>query len=533
MRRNGPIAGAAIVSAMALMIGGCEKEAGGAIAGSHPASGDKPVLRVATNDNYYTANSYTDDLPVWREVEKRTGVKIVWEVLPRGQFGDAMRLRLSKGTDLPDIFYIPESDPVRLAGNGTILPLDELISKQAPNIAAFLRDNPDIDKKLRLSDGKLYALASVVTGVAYTDPYGLMIRKDWLDRLGLREPTTLDEWYTVLKAFKENDPNGNGLPDEIPLLPDLGLKGLKLFGSAVRKHLFYSDGFYPDASGKVKYEWLSEETKQLVEWWRKLYGEGLLAPDFLTKTTDSFLSEVAGGRVGALNGFLNQRPKYESGNRQAGDPQAEWVMTVPPGGAGHGGFYEIYGPVSSWFGISASSPNPELAIRWLDYIYASEEGSRLVNFGVEGLTFTMSDGKPKFTDYAARNPDGLDLTRLLRSLGAMPTLPWIRADKGPLSHQPQAMLDSDPVGAEMARKVRPYLVESLPLTLPTPEEKETDELYGTPLRAYVESTLARYITGAEAIDWDRFGRAVASLGLDRVLQARQRQYDRYKGAPSP
>jgi putative aldouronate transport system substrate-binding protein len=194
-------------------------------------------------------------------VEKRTGVKIVWEVLPREQFGDAMRLKLSKGTDLPDIFYILDSDPVKLAGKGTILPLDELISNNAPNIAQFLRENPDIDKRLRLPDGKLYALASVVTGAAYTDPYGLMIRKDWLDRLGLREPTTLDEWYAVLKAFKENVPNGNGLRDEIPLLPDLGLKGLKLFGSAVGGHFFFSDGFYPDASGIVKYEWLSSEAE--------------------------------------------------------------------------------------------------------------------------------------------------------------------------------------------------------------------------------------------------------------------------------
>ncbi|GAA3413789.1 extracellular solute-binding protein [Paenibacillus hodogayensis] len=384
---------------------------------------------------------------------------------------------------------------------------------------------------MRLPDGKLYALASVVTGVVYTDPYSLMIRKDWLDRLGLREPTNLDEWYAVLKAFKEHDPNGNGLADEIPLLPDTGLRGLMLFGSSVGHHLFYSEGFYPDADGKVKYEWLSPETKRLVEWWRRLYGEGLLAPDFLTKTPDSFVSEVAGGRVGALNGFLNTRSKYESGNREAGYPGSEWEMTAPPGGLGRDGFYEIYGPISSWFGISASSPSPELAIRWLDYIYASEEGSRIINFGVEGLSFTMSDGKPKFTEYAVHNPDGLDLTRFLRSIGAMPTLPWIRADHGPLSLEPQAMLDSDPVGAEQARKIKPYLINSISISLPAPEEKETEVLYGEPLRTYVDSTLMRYITGAEAIDWDRFEKTVYSLGLKHVLQAKQRQYDRYNGVP--
>lgn len=538
MRSRRPIAAAIAIASVLTVGSGCRQESPvkqpeDVITSPGPVSGGKPVLRVATNDNYFTGNSYTDQLPVWQEIEKRTGVQIDWEVLPREQFGDSIRLRLSKGTDLPDIFYIPDSDPVTLAGKGTIVPLDDLIAAHAPNIAAFLRENPEIDKKLRLADGKLYALASVVTGVAYTDPYGLMIRKDWLDRFGLQEPSTLDEWYAVLKAFKENDPNGNGLQDEIPLLPDLGLKGLKLFGSAVGGHLFYSDGFYPDADGTVKYEWLEPETKELVEWWGKLYAEGLLAPDFLTKSMDSFLSEVSAGRVGALNGFLNLRPKYELGNRQAGDPHAEWVMTAPPKAKDGSGFYEIYGPVSSWFGISSSSPNQELAIRWLDYIYASEEGSRIVNFGVEGLSYTMEDGKPRFTEYATNHPDGLDLTRLLRSLGAMPTLPWIRADKGPLSLQPQAMLESDPDGAEQAKKVKPYLIPTISLTLPTPEEKETDALYGAPLRAYVESALAHSITGANKIDWERFNATVASLGLDRVLQAKQRQYDRYRGAPAP
>lgn len=538
MIRKG-LAVAAVCSAVVGMLAGCETgdraaarttpEKTGGSSASPAAVPDKPTLRVATIDNYFTARSYTDNLPVWQEVERRTGVRIDWEVLPADQYGDAMRLKLSKSKDLPDILYLPFNDPVTLAQEGAIIPLDGLLSANAPHIADFLRDNPAIDKKLRLSDGKLYALASVVSGAAYTDPYGLMIRKDWLERLGLREPTTLDEWYAVLKAFKEGDPNGNGVRDEVPLLPNLGLKGLKLFGSAVGGHFFYSDGFYADAGGTVRYEWLSPEAAELVEWWRKLYREGLLAPDFLTKTGDSYLTEAMGGRVGAVNGFLNTRSKYEEGNRQAGVADPEWVMTAPPRGSGGEPFYEIYGPVSSWYGISASSRQPELALRWLDYIYASEEGSRLVNFGIEGLSYTMADGKPKFTDYAAHNPDGLDLSSLLRSIGAMPTMPWIRAEQGPLSLQPQAVLESDPVGAAQAGKVKPYLVKPIPLALPTTEEKQTEQLYGAPLRAYVDTTLARYITGTEPIDWALFGQNVASLGLDRVLEAKQRQYDRYRG----
>ncbi|GAA3413787.1 hypothetical protein ACFFNY_32580 [Paenibacillus hodogayensis] len=136
MRKNGLIAATALLSAAAWMMCGCEREAGGTD-GTDAIKSDMPVLRVATLDNYFSSKSYADNLPVWREIEKRTGVKIAWEVVPRDQFGDVMRLRLSKGTDLPDIFHIPEIDPVRLAGKGTILPLDELISKHARTLPPF------------------------------------------------------------------------------------------------------------------------------------------------------------------------------------------------------------------------------------------------------------------------------------------------------------------------------------------------------------------------------------------------------------
>lgn len=434
----------------------------------------KPTLTVATSDNNFASKSYSDNLPVWQEVEKKTGIQINWDVTLNSQYSETMNMRIATGKKLPDIFLIPDVDPVTSAVNGLIVPLDDLIAEHAPHISKFLKENPEIDKKLRLADGRIYSIASVVTGVSYTDPYGILIRKDWLDKLGLREPTTLQEWYTVLKAFKEKDPNGNGIHDEIPLLPNLGLRGLLLFGSAGGGHFFYSQGFYPDAKGNVRYEWASDEMKEYVEWLNKLYREGLIDQDFLTNTEEARLSAIGRGRVGVTNGFLNISAKYDAALSRSGDEDGVWVMTVPPGAQGRKGFYEIYGPVSGWYGISKDCKNPELAIQWLDFIYASEEGNRLVNFGIEGISYTMVGGKPKFIENAYRNAGGLDLSSFLRSLGAMPTLPWIRSEKGPLSLQPKAFMEVDPKGAMLADKVKPYLIESIPLALPTPEEKETD-----------------------------------------------------------
>ncbi|SDC66984.1 putative aldouronate transport system substrate-binding protein [Paenibacillus sp. UNCCL117] len=485
------------------------------------------TLTVATRD-FDPPYSYTKGFPVWQEVEKRTGVKINWQVTPNDQYGDVMKVKLAAGKDLPDIISLPTADPVKTADDGLIIPMDDLIAKYAPNIAKFLDENPEVNGKLRSPDGKIYALSSVTSGAAYADPYGFLIRKDWLDKLGLQEPKTLDDWYNVLKAFKEKDPNGNGKADEIPLSPDLKLRGLTLFGGAKGLHLFYSSGYYPDASGKVQYEWLKPEAKELIVWLNKLYKEGLIDPEFMTRTSDSNTANITRSQVGATNRFLNGKPKFEAAMKKSGEEGVTWDMTVPPSEGNNKGFYEKYGPISGWFAISKDAKNPEVAIKFLDYIYASEEGNRLMTFGIEGKSYTMENGQPKFTEFAYNNPDGLDINAALRSLGASPTMPWIRASEGPLSLQPKAIMELDPKSAEQAKKVESYLIEANPYSLPSVEESEILARYQTEITTYVDSMLAKFVTGVEPIDWDKFTKQVQALGIDKVIDVKQKAYDRYK-----
>ncbi|MDF2720050.1 MAG: bacterial extracellular solute-binding protein, partial [Paenibacillus sp.] len=209
------------------------------------------TLRYAGWDNWYAPASLSLQLPVWQEVEKRTGVKIRWEVTHNSQYPSSMRMKLAAGKEVPDLFALP-IDLYSAIEADMIEPLDDWIDRYAPNIKRFLADNPAEAARMRAYDGKLYALSSVTTGGAYLDPFGILIRKDWIDKLGLREPRTLDEWYTVLKSFKERDPNGNGKQDEIPFMPQTGYHGLAIFGNALGLHLFYSRGYYPDESGRVR-----------------------------------------------------------------------------------------------------------------------------------------------------------------------------------------------------------------------------------------------------------------------------------------
>lgn len=484
-------------------------------------------LTVGVPDNRYAPKSYTQNLPVWQEIEKRTGVKINWDVTPVAQYNQAMNVRLAAASGLPDILQLPGS-PVNYGMDGIVLPLNELIDKYAPNIKKYFAENPNIYKLHKAPDGKIYALSSDISGTALTDPAGMLIRKDWLDKLNLQEPTTLDDWYNVLKAFKEKDPNGNGKPDEIPLSPQYTWGGLALFGNALGLHLAeYSYGYSVDANGKIKNDWLDPRAKELVVWLNKLYNEGLLDPEFMSKKTDKILADITREVVGSTNNLLNATAKF---NSAIGKPGVDWQMTLPPANGSNKRFYEKAAPISGYWAISKDAKNPELAIKWLDYIYANEEGARLIAFGIEGTSYKMVDGKPEFTDFVVNNPDKLDPVSALRTLGAFPNTPWIRAEKGPLSYQPAALLKPNPALLEQAKRIEPYLVDNTPLKylLPTEEEAEQEKQLGADINTYQEETILKFIYGKEPIDWDKFTKRMKELGVDEVTAIKQKQYDRYK-----
>ncbi|MBP1990747.1 extracellular solute-binding protein [Paenibacillus eucommiae] len=484
------------------------------------------TLSFATYDNHYAPKSYAQNLPVWQEIEKNTGVKIKWDVSPNAQYSSAMNIRLAAASDLPDIINLP-SNPVKLSHDGVIIPLDELIDKYAPNIKKFYADNPDIYKMAKAPDGHIYSLSSVTSGAAYTDPLSLLIRKDWLDKLNLKEPTTLDEWYTVLKAIKEGDPNENGKPDEIPLSPPYSWLGSSIFGNALGLHLsFYSLGYSIDDNGKVQYDWLNPKAEEMIVWLNKLYSEGLLDPEFMTKKDDKILADVSRELIGSTVGFLNATEKY---NSSVTSGKAEWINVVPPAEAGQKGFYEKYGPISGHTAISKDSKNPEIAIKWLDYIYASEEGARLVAMGIEGKSYTMEGGKPKFTEFITNNPDGLDPSSALRSIGAYPVTPWIRTDKGVYAESSNALLQLNPKQVEMAEKLKPYLIDAVPLEFILPSAEEVNDIsrIGTDIPTYLEEAIVKFIVGREPIDWGKFTGKLKDLGIDKLIEIKQQQYDRF------
>ncbi|MEK1830296.1 extracellular solute-binding protein [Priestia megaterium] len=158
-------------------------------------------------------------MTIFKELEKRTNVHIKWKNIPGDGYQEKKNLMLASG-DLPDAFYssgFSDSDIVKYGQNGTIIPLEKLIKDYAPNLKKRLEERPELKKIITAPDGHIYSLPRAEEMGLVEFPNEQVINKKWLDKLGLPVPKTLEEYHQALKAFKEQDPNGNGKQDEIPM----------------------------------------------------------------------------------------------------------------------------------------------------------------------------------------------------------------------------------------------------------------------------------------------------------------------------
>lgn len=489
---------------------------------SLPIVNDAFTLKFATADNPDAAHSYTQYLPVWQELEKRTGIKVEFEVAPADQYNTVMLTRLAAGTNLPDVVRLPD-DPMRYAKSGLIIPLDDLIQKNAPNIQKLFQERPEVKKSLTAPDGKIYVLSAVVDARSMVNLIGLGMRKDWLKKLNLQEPDTINQWNDVLRAFKEKDPNGNGKQDEIPVI-SLDVKGLYKFAWSYGLHLALSEGWYADKDGKVVYEWIDPRLKEWLTEMNKWYTAGLLDPDMTSvQPPDKYTAKAIGniGGVGASD-MTMQYPQWNE--RMARDyPDAKWEGIVPPKGPNGDRIMEKEQPVEGiYYGITKDCKKTDIVMKWLDYLYASEDGKILMgNFGIEGMSYTMENGKPKFTDFILKNEKGSGLAQW--SLGVNGNFPRILM-KEMIEQRFHRYTDE----MKQSEKATKYYVPSFPKIMASKEETDQYVSIMTDINTYRDEMIIKFIAGQEKLDnFDKFVQNIKAMRIEEAIAIRQSQYDRY------
>ena len=186
---------------------------GNTYASGLPIVNEKVTFRIARGKNPLDSGTDTNEKPIMKLMEEATNIHIEWIDIPTGE-GQKEQLSILLSTDMPDAFMgmVDPSDIMK--DYASFVPLNDMMEQYAPNIKeTYDKTNGEALKMLTYPDGNIYSFMSSVYTQHKSWTIGVQfINKDWLDRVGKDIPTNLDEYYEVLKAFKEMDANGNGDP---------------------------------------------------------------------------------------------------------------------------------------------------------------------------------------------------------------------------------------------------------------------------------------------------------------------------------
>lgn len=158
------------------------------------------------DETRFVGNGDMGDLHMYQQLEQDTGVKIAWIHPPVAENKTAFNVMLAQ-KDLPDIitqeYYVDyPGGPDKAIADGVYLRLNELMEAYAPEYWALINEDPEIRSQTRTDEGNVWCFY-MIDSFAQPSYYGPVYRKDWLDKLGLEVPTTIDEYHDMLVAFKD------------------------------------------------------------------------------------------------------------------------------------------------------------------------------------------------------------------------------------------------------------------------------------------------------------------------------------------
>ncbi len=505
--------------------------AGGNAEESSKASETKPLVgnQLVSEPTELTIFLNFNNMPfnkewaTWKAIAEDTNVSLNG-VIPQSSSNEeeAYNLMLSSG-DLADI--IGYKDPAvleQLGRNGGLIPLNDLIDQHAPNLKKYMETHPEFAKKCYALDGNIYFIPK---DFELKSAEFWWIRNDWLQKLDLEIPTTVDELYTVLSAFRNEDPNGNGLKDEVPLFDRAGYK-------MPDEYLYLWDTsteFYA-RDGKIEFEPMQENFKvgvaNLVKW----YKEGLIDPEIFTrgpKSRDILFS-------GNLGGCTHDWVSTGNYNKNLADsiPGFEVAPMAPPA-VPSGEIVErtFRSPGTGW-GISYQCEDPELAIKFFDYFF-SEAGSAFINWGIKGDTYDVdANGDKYFLDSVLNS--GKSPIGYLRGYGVQYRIGMAQE----AAYEYAFMSDVGTVATKMYNSnlqwyrdnVPPYLDGALQLKYNADDEAEYLRIMGS-IRPYVAERFQSWMLGTSDFedDYDEFISQLKSRGIERAIEINQDAYNIYLG----
>ena len=340
----------------------------------------KVLLNARNADNFMDI----DEMPAIKRMEEETGINLEWEVVKSDDWSTKTNLMFASG-EYPDIILAQEKD-IDFEEYGVVqkvlIPLEDLIDQYLPSYTeriALEESDPTIN--LVASDGHVYSVGYLMgTGHATTTAY--MINQTWLDALKLPMPTTTEQLMDTLRAFKTQDPNGNGQADEIPFSARLNPKSITTSTSAYLAWFGIpfngTDWIYIDNNKEIQFAPYQDGFRECMEWLHQCYEEGLLDVEVFSQDNATHTAKVKNGVVGFSS--VNN-PGSSWGGVKAWET---WSAYVPESGTVMAKNVNFANPCAY---ITVANEHPEASMRLFEYL-------------IDPITqYTMWQGEPEYADH--------------------------------------------------------------------------------------------------------------------------------------
>ena len=448
---------------------------------------------------------YDESWPIFQKAAELTGIKL--KGVASETISDSAQAYNSMlvSSTLPDIIHYNRNDLERLAVDGGLIELNDLIDEHGPNIKKYFKEYPEA-KGLCSVDDKIFYITGSNAGLENGMPAvqkGWFIRTDWLEKLGLEVPKTLDDFYKAMVAFKTQDPNGNGIADEVPLFQRQEgiLSHLQLFDAY--------NGWYETQDGKVVHGKTEENYKIAMKELQKWYKEGLIDQEIFTRGQQSREQLLGQNLGGCTNDWFSSTSAF---NDKYVDtiPGFEFLPVDPP--ADINGVVKEVSTRSSFlslsWGISRDCKDPVAAIKYLDF-WLSDEGRELISYGIDGVHYNKVNGEYVFTDQVLNAAEGVP--NYLRNQG--------QVEIGSIIAIKSEMMGMNAIGREGFQNYidKGYAVPKLDTEMTTEESIEAGKIM-TNIDTYMKEMQQKWIMGEADVDatWDEYIKIINGFDFKKV-----------------
>lgn len=481
-----------------------------------PIVNETVTLKVAARKRESNIKPW-DEAKYFVEAVEATNVEIDWDVTPTNAWNEKKNLMIASG-DWPDIFYgayiLNDNEVIKLASEGVLMPIEDLIDNYAPNIKKIIDDYPGLRELITAPDGHIYALPSInsIQSIAGCSQF---INQEWLDEVGMDVPTTTDEFYEMLKAFKEIADEDVG---EVPFTFRFenntnGINGM-----------FGSFGISDNASkltlveDEIVFTPTREEYKEAIQYFHKLFDEGLMDVEAFSQNVPVLKSKITNKTAGAVS-MWSVSWIYGADYKEAG-----WTYMAPLKGP-NGDYGFVYNPNASVkgkgsFSITTTCENPIVAIKWADYMANPEVSYKMfqgdtVEKGDDGIWRTLD------------TPDGIsaDEFRHAEAPGAqsfhMLTSEFYENVELGVADLEKIGYDNNVESLGTNPMIPPYFLSS-------EEAQRTAELSGD-IDAFVkEKTATWLLEGGIEDEWEDFQAQLKKMGVEEIIEIHNARYQASK-----